>query len=140
MHLHISWIFACPAVFNNSCLIVGHGARPDLEGSLRNCTPRGKKMIYSLAIVGLFHIVVLVWYDLYLEDEYLRNYSLDATQKELVRCLITKNASPRFLFRLKMFSKESWNINKRIRKCLFIYFASVIQYWAVVIVYFCFFN
>ena len=97
-------------------------------------------MIYSLAIVGLFHIVVLVWYDLYLEDEYLRNYSLDATQKELVRCLITKNASPRFLFRLKMFSKESWNINKRIRKCLFIYFASVIQYWAVVIVYFCFFN
>ena len=97
-------------------------------------------MIYAFVMSGIFHIAVLVWYDLCLEDEYLRNYSLDATERELVRCLITKNASPRFIFRLKMFSSESWNINKRIRKCLFMYFTSVIQFYAVVIVYLCFFN
>ena len=97
-------------------------------------------MIYFIAVSGLFHILIFFWYDLTLEDEYLRSSLLSAKEKEIVHSLIIKNSPIRSLFRVKMFSIDSWRINKRINNCLVMYFFSIFQFWIVVGIYLIFFN
>lgn len=95
-------------------------------------------MIYALIFSGLIHVVVMFWYDLAMEDQYLRNHKLTSKEQEIVHSLILKNMSIRFVFRMSMFSPASWRINKRITNCLRMYFFSVIQLDILIVMYFMF--
>ena len=85
-------------------------------------------------------MLIVVWYDLSLEDELLRNMSLIDSERVIIDGLITKRAKPRFFLRKAMFLRKSWSINKRVRKCLVIYFSSSIHFYMMVVLYFTLFD
>lgn len=97
-------------------------------------------MIYYLYGSVIFVFLAALWYDLSLEDEFLRNKELSENDKILIDGLITKRAKPRFYLRKAMFVKQSWRINKRVRKCLFIYFFSLAHLHVLAILYFTLFD
>jgi hypothetical protein len=92
--------------------------------------------LYYLYGSVIFVFLVATWYDLSLEDEFLRNKALSENDKVLIDGLIIKRAKPRFCLRKAMFLKQSWRINKRVRKCLFIYFFSLVHVYVLAILYF----
>jgi len=97
-------------------------------------------MIYYLYASVIATMLIAVWYDLSLEDEFLRNKKLSEADRLLIDALITKRASPRFFLRKAMFIKRSWIINKRVRTCLLVYFFAIIHINVITILYFAIFD
>ncbi len=93
-------------------------------------------MLYYLYGSVIFVFLVAIWFDLSIEDEFLRNKALSENDKVLIDGLITKRAKPRFYLRKAMFLKQSWRINRRVRQCLFIYFSSLVHLHVLAILYF----